>query len=765
MERMLRLLPRILSIVLSVALCRPGDLAADAIDRIVAEVDDIRERARKLDERYLKSSGFKGEQYVAERLIDGENFYRIKDYQRSAIIFMDIIENYPKHAAYPDALFLYADSLFLSRDFLTARDWFKRFLDESALPGAGRYKQKAIERLIEIAIHLDSYGDVDQYFGLLGQYPSEEARYVKGKYLYFKKEYDQAKQLFDSINKDRLLILKARYLKGVILTLQGSYTDAIDVFKNGQLGKTENRKEIEIIDLMNLGAGRLYFEQGYLSHASECYQQIDHTSPYFDAALYEAAAVLIQAGDTVRAEQTLEVLTVAVPDSAYLPRARMLRGNLLLRTGRYDEAEEVFDQLVDEYTPIMAKLDTIITQEQDTRRFFSELVESSVSSLDVANILPPLVVKWVGEEPDVSRALDLAKELGAAKGYVKETERLVRLLEAVVDGPSSINAIPLLRQAKRRAQELDNRIGQLRGDLLEIAEDKLGDDIGEIERLQYERQRLAKELGTLPTSTEAFKKRDRKSSEVFRRMRKELQRNAIRLDRLSAMAVAIERFVEDPRYVEGVPEANIKALRGELQRHRVGITKLQESMGDLRGQIDQARYQVGIGDSRDRRDEEIKVKIKELAKKERTLLRTRGGEVGRRIDTTLGAIDEVESRVSRFEREVEAEAERQVQRIRVQVRAERDRIGGYNSDLLALSDEAEEVVGGVAFENFTSVRKRFRDLVLKADVGIIDVAWLKKEEHTSRISEFTQSRLEEIKRLDDEFQEVRSAEEEGDSAK
>jgi hypothetical protein len=41
-------------------------------------------------------------------------------------------------------------------------------------------------------------------------------------------------------------------------------------------------------------------------------------------------------------------------------------------------------------------------------------------------------------------------------------------------------------------------------------------------------------------------------------------------------------------------------------------------------------------------------------------------------------------------------------------------------------------------------------------VGIIDVAWLRKEEHSARRDELTKGRLQDIRILDDEFQEVRT---------
>ena len=108
---------------------------ADEIDAVEQEAREISELARGLGTRFLGTDGFKSKHYAEERLIDGENFYRLKDYQRAAIIFMDIIESYSGHAAYPDALFYFADSLFLSRDFYGARQWFNRLLDESGRPG------------------------------------------------------------------------------------------------------------------------------------------------------------------------------------------------------------------------------------------------------------------------------------------------------------------------------------------------------------------------------------------------------------------------------------------------------------------------------------------------------------------------------------------------------------------------------------------------------------------------------------------------------
>jgi TolA-binding protein len=735
---------------------RPG--RADSLDRLVEEVNLLARQSAGLGPKYLKGGKLSGSQYVAERLVDGENIYRVKDYERAAIIFIDIIENHVGHTAYPDALFLYADCLFLSEDYVGARKWFKEFLNQSNLPGAGRYRDKAIARLVETAIHLNDYEDVDGYVDLLRQSPSDEARYVRGKYLFFKGDLESAKSMFQSITAKSEVKYKAEYMLGVALTQQGNYEAAIKVFLEGSKAAAADRTEQEIVDLMKLGAGRLYYEQGLLFKASQMYEQIPQSSPYFDAALYEGASVLVQEGDTVRAEQALEVIAIAVPESRYLPKAKMLRGNLLLRAGRYDAAERIFDELVDEFTPLTAQLERVMNEREDTQKFFFDLVERSMSALDVSAVLPPVVVKWVGEEPEVQRALNLARDLGAAKGYVKETERLVRLLATVVDGPSRINAIPLLREGMRRAQQISNRLSQLRGALSMIAEEELGDQAPGLMQLSSTRRQLGDRLKTLPTTAEEFKARELKSREVFSRMKNELQRNAIRLDRLNAMTVAIERFVDDPKHSQGVPSANLKAVLSEVGRHRQAIKEMQKNLDDLRIDIERAGYQVGVGDRGDIQDREIRKQAVALSRQEWGIIQGQRGKDAERIVAAFNAINGIERRLAGFQKEIAVEADRRVDDIRRQVYAERDRIAGYYNELSAVGSEAETVVGGVAFENFSSVRKRFHELVLKADVGIIDSAWLRKESHTARISELTGDRLKNIKRLDDEFQEVKREE-------
>jgi TolA-binding protein len=739
----------------AVSLMASGVLA-DEISSVESEVREIRDKANGLEPQYLKAGGLRSAHYAEERLIDGENFYRLKDYQRAAIIFMDLIEQFPNHAAYPDALYYFADSLFLSRDYFGARQWFQRLLEEGGRQGMARFRIKSMGRLIEIAIHVNEFEGVDKYLEQLGQTATPETSYVKGKFFYFKGDVERARQEFGQVKGNVELELKAAYFTGAILTKQGRFEDAIAAFKTGAARSAATPAEQEVVDLLNLGLGRLYFEKEMLAEASKAYEAVGEYSVYYDTALYEAASVKIRAGDATAAERLLEVLTLAVPDSKYIPRAKLLRGNLLLREGRYDDAEQVFAETINEFTPVREQLDQVMSEQADTSRFFAALMERSVTTMDVSGALPPLVVKWVGEEPEVQRALTLTSDLGVAREYTLETERLLRLIEAVIDGPSRVNAIPTIRSAMRRSQQMSNRLGQLRVRLLDVAQKKFGAGDAELRALTAQRLELQAQLDALPTSDEEFQRREEKARAVYQHMRQELSRNEIRLDRLVAMVVALERFIADPSYTEGVPAQSIQALRDELNRHRSGVDEMRQELTKLREDVEGARYQIGVGDNLDRSDAQLREKVRQICSKERDLLRSRGGEAGRRLEAVLGMIEKTEETISAFRVAAEKEADRQIEDIRRQVRAEREHVQQYRTELSALNEEAEDVVGGVTFENFSNVRKRFHNLILKADVGVIDVAWMRKEEHKERGSSFNKERLAEIQNLDREFEEVRS---------
>ena len=71
-----------------------------------------------------------------------------------------------------------------------------------------------------------------------------------------------------------------------------------------------------------------------------------------------------------------------------------------------------------------------------------------------------------------------------------------------------------------------------------------------------------------------------------------------------------------------------------------------------------------------------------------------------------------------------------------------------------VSGDARQLVGRMAYDSFRRVRKQFYDLVLKADVGVVDSAFTKKQATTTGIQKVASQKEEELRALDEEFRPV-----------
>ena len=136
----------VVSLVASIA----PDVAAQDLTAANREVADLESDAQRLMARPVRSPDRKSDTFVEERLTDGELYLRLEDYLRAAILLMDIVEHYPTHRAYPEALFLLGESLFLAGDYLGAGKRYAEVIDRSSEPTFSPYLQLALSRLIEI---------------------------------------------------------------------------------------------------------------------------------------------------------------------------------------------------------------------------------------------------------------------------------------------------------------------------------------------------------------------------------------------------------------------------------------------------------------------------------------------------------------------------------------------------------------------------------------------------------------------------------------
>jgi hypothetical protein len=75
-------------------------------------------------------------------------------------------------------------------------------------------------------------------------------------------------------------------------------------------------------------------------------------------------------------------------------------------------------------------------------------------------------------------------------------------------------------------------------------------------------------------------------------------------------------------------------------------------------------------------------------------------------------------------------------------------------DLGRVQEETKGYVGRIAYQSFRAVHRQFYQLVLKADIGIVDVVWQRKRERVDKIQQLSAAKSVDLSAMDEEFKGV-----------
>jgi hypothetical protein len=373
-------------------------------------------------------------------------------------------------------------------------------------------------------------------------------------------------------------------------------------------------------------------------------------------------------------------------------------------------------------------------------------VRENLDHFDIDDFIPESARRWIDLEGDYERALELLADLSEAKQLVRETDELAQRITAVLSAPNRVSVFSDLRRQRERTTGLRNRAARARGTLINSEAQARGNRQGEVARIRSRRQELQAVVMKMPVETEDFIDRDIEKLEEYRLAERELQGLRVEILGLEARVVASRTGLAsvDPEKVDP------NALRAQIDRHEADIQQYEEQLTWIRRRLEVGRLHVGVGDKRYQADDAERSKFIELVEREREL----AGSGGPAYNAAFSRVAAVERQLDQRDAEVAAMVRRRVSGMLVVVDEETANLARYRAALGSLEGETEDVVGAITYLNFNRVHERFYDLVLRADLGKIDVSWARREDHRLRIDTLTRERARELQALDDEFRDV-----------
>jgi tetratricopeptide (TPR) repeat protein len=747
----------------AVGLVGTGAARADELDDFAAKLIDLEQRAGSMSAEF-KDASAPSPDLADRRVIDAQVLFSLKNYEEAATILLDVVDKWPGTRAYDDAIGLLGESLYQAKDFFTARAYLEKAV---AKKNGSKTETHAIQRLIEISLRTGDYEHIEDYLARLQTLPLESMEpsvpYVRAKYYYFNGKIDDAMNAINTVAPQNPYYLQARYFAATIQVKRGDFAGAATTFDSIVKSQANDDPGKEIQDLSRMAIARLLYERSQFDKAIEAYGQVPRQSRYFTDALREQAWTFIKAKEWQKAYRSLDLLLLSNPDTTDAPDLRLLMGNLNLRMTNFFLASDAFGKVRDEYEPIHRQLQQTIVKAQTDPTYFDGLVGKSLDKFDIATFVPATAARWVRAEPDVSRMSALATDVGQMQRDLEDSEKLVERIDRKMDGGGRGGIFPDLAQARTRSIEMLNGTVKIREKLATklraILDLTLSDeDRKRLDVLEMQRDGLQRQLVNLPTTDSDVKAREKDMKGAYLDLDRQASESNVEIQSLEAELIAIESYFRMSRSEQKIRPEDIE---GPVRDMRAAIDELRAANEKVREDIVDASREATTAGAAGDSERATTQRLDDVLRQETVVydagkVRLGGSDrvEAEKIIGLLGRCDSVQDKLAVYDKKVDAQIDIRLQAVKKYLATEKEALAKAGGKLGGIVDDSKGLGGGLAQAMFAKVADKFYDLVVRSDVGIIDVAWGLKDQKTSSVNKLTNQKNLEIKALDEDFRRV-----------
>lgn len=695
------------------------------------------------------------------RLLDADLFFETENYDRAATLYRDLVDNasFKGKPGYYRALFKLGESLYKLRNFITARRYYRL----SATPASGPNYGRSIARLFEIAVRTRDFSDCEKYASLVnrGGIGSPDVLYAYGKYLYHRGRRDEAGAVFTRVAAGNPYFARARYFKGVLASSAGQMKQALTLFQEAADQEAVTDKDRDVQGLALLAKSRIYFHLELYQDALAVIQLVDTSSSVYPQSLFDTAWVYLKLEDLPSAAHALDLLMMTAVSGDLALKGGALRGRLLTRMDDTEAATEAYEEVSASLGPVAAELDRISSSPKELAAYFDWIIKRDSTTFQMDVPVSEGTANWLQEHPDMAAIVGMFGDLSSEKEDVRKSfETADRLLWTLRTGGELIT-FPALKEKVLRLKDLE---GQFLSGALTAADTvarlvvgRLPGDAG----VRYEaavRTRAGVGKGFLqgPLTYDEYVSRERAASTSFREVDKDLFLVESFLDVERQQVVAIEEWLLDSK-VRGdeqlTPEREAR-VRANLEEEKRLLASLHRELVRLKKALDKETLSAESQTEMLRTDDEIRRELLRALEGEMTALRGAStgleGRLGVLRTSATGLVDRcVKSaravrpllkNVMKVARRGAAEFEKAVVR-------EKQRLEVAVSELKKAEFDSRSFARNQGVEVFRAVRDRLKDVLLEADLGLVDMAWQREQKVSNKLRKLGLDRAEKVRSL------------------
>lgn len=744
-------------------LCLPGVARADIESKLGAFEIEARQIGTDLPQPN-QLTGAQGQR----RLVDAEVAYSLGDYDTAALMLFDLASK--SGTDQETATYYLAESLFQKGDRGAARNYYEQVIATNNQ--ASRYYQPSLLRLVEISIAQRDTTNVASHLAALDRLaPASrlpEVPYVRGKFAFFEGKYDEALAYFQDVPKGSEHELQAVYYTGTTHVAKKDLGRATEVFTDVIGRKPRSSNDRRVIELSQLALGRLFYERDQPSKSIDSYLLVDRRSDLFPDALYEVAWVYVKGKHYDKALRALELLSLSEPQSNKTPTVRILEGNLRIRKAQmirnaqitgtldanfrdgdpgveYDKAAAVFTETHDLYMPSYAALAQMVDNSSDPGQYLAQLAGRSARVFQSTAPIPEAAAQFLRDEPEVQRVVSVEIDLGEVEANIAQSEAIIARLDGVLKVGDRTAVYPAL-QSRR------SRIGQIQDDLIKMRSE-LADQMakGSTSGLTATRKELVQQYLAMPNAEQVYADRVAAAHADYDKVEQAAADVNGIIDQTQAVAVALRKYSNDA-VDPPIPADQKTNIVQTLDAAATEAAAIEAELAELQREILLGRDLAGVGDDSVTKAREVRKAVRAAQDAEHKALASAGGS--QKIIALADRAARVAENLAQTETQIDSIVDRGIEQVRAALTQERGNLAAYKTELDEYGSESRSIGGTVLGASFKDVKAKFYDVIIRTDVGNVDVSWSQKEDNDDDIKRLNLSRQRDLKQLKDEFRDI-----------
>lgn len=753
-------------VVASLALT-PTAHSAEPVRAIEVDADNVRTSVLVIDND-LKSAMAKERRYPLDRrFFEATMAYERGNLATASVQLVDLVTNpeFQLGRDYGDALYMLGDCLFRVRNYMGA----KRYLDQVIkLPDQKNF-QNALQALADIAVRLHHMEDVEQYAKRLETIPPGQRRsellYQFGRSFFSGRNFGRARALLDQVAIGDKRWPYSRFYVGAILVAQNQPALAVlefqKVLDSAKSQDAARKPEQAVLDYAHIALGRLYLQQKKYDDAAAHYQAVDRNSAVYEEGLFELAATYVAANKPKSAIETLDLLLLTVSDDNVAVQAAVLRGRINMLAKQFDQADAAYQDVVERYSAITGELTRFASSDKNLEQFFSWLLNRASDEYQVVRPVSERVAKYIERDDDMTRVVSLFDDMATERADVKESAKLASTIEAALKESSRLDMFPELKDAWLRVIENQNRTVEIGRRIVELlralAEAKMSpEERQQANALREQRQKWEQAFGKVPATKGEYVERQTGVAGRIVDLSGQVGLLKSNLEQVRQQVLAVEKMLNDRVFGEQglvLSKEKEQEIRTALQTEKDELRRSYRAIEELGQDVDVASQAVGAGDKVSDDEATVRAGLAVAQQAEMSLYITvleRNGtsqEDARRLRAARTSMDNLGSQMRNILMTIGSRAGERIAGVKQILSTEQRNIAEYQSTVRAYEDDSRLMARDVGYGLIRSAEKRLSEILLEADLGLVDVAWQRKQEKATAIKELQEERSGRIKSL------------------